>query len=60
MKLLGLPQQVFGSNLLPLPKRDKIDDSVSARVELVGVELLCAPIGSAHREHVAIEILVGE
>ena len=53
MRLLGL-LRVFGSNVLPLPKRDKIDGSVSARVDLVGVKLLCAPIGSAHREHVAI------
>ena len=53
MRLLGL-LQVFGSNVLPLPKRDKIDGSVSARVKLVGVELLCAPIGQEHREHVAI------
>ena len=53
MRLLGL-LQVFGSNVLPLPKRDKIDGSVSARVKLVYFELLCAPIGQEHREHVAI------
>jgi len=67
--LLGL-LQVFGSNVLPLSKQDKIDGSVSARVKLVYFELLCAPIGQEHREHVAImcwnptrtkfdEILVG-
>ena len=53
MRLLGF-RQVFGSNVLPLPKRDKIDGSVSARVKLVYFELLCAPIGQEHREHVAI------
>ena len=53
VRLLGL-LQVFGSNVLPLPKRDKIDGSVSARVKLVYFELLCAPIGQEHREHVAI------
>jgi len=69
VRLLGL-LQVFGSNVLPLSKQDKIDGSVSARVKLVYFELLCAPIGQEHREHVAImcwgptrtkfdEILVG-
>ena len=66
----GVLLQVFGSNVLPLSKQDKIDGSVSARVKLVYFELLCAPIGQEHREHVAImcwgptrtkfdEILVG-
>ena len=69
VRLLGL-LQVFGSNVLPFSKQDKIDGSVFARVKLVYFELLCAPIGQEHREHVAImcwgptrtkfdEILVG-
>ena len=54
VRFLGL-LQVFGSNVLPLPKREIKVSNVSARVDLVLlVELLCAPIGSAHREHVAI------
>jgi len=69
VRLLGL-LQVFGSNVLPFSKQDKIDGSVFARVKLVYFELLYAPIGQEHREHVAImcwgptrtkfdEILVG-
>ena len=53
VRFLGL-LQVSGSNVLPLPKRDIKVRNVFAKVDSVGVELLCAPIGSAHREHVAI------